>query len=73
MSSQQNPSPESDLPVGMGAPARRALIAAGYVHLQQLTELTEADLLKLHGVGPKGIRQLRQALAEQDLSFKAER
>jgi hypothetical protein len=34
-----------------------------------LTRVTEADLLKLHGMGPKGIRILRSALAERRLSF----
>lgn len=71
--SQQNSHPDVDLPAGLGAPARRALVGAGYLRLEQLTEVTEAELLKLHGIGPKGIRILREALAERSLFFKSKR
>ncbi len=64
-----NGQPESDLPRAIGAPARRALAAAGIYRLEQLTEMSEAELLRLHGVGPKAIRLLREALAERSLSF----
>ncbi len=56
--------PESDLPVRMGNPARRALIAAGYVRLEQLAGVDDDEISKLHGVGPKGLAILRQVLAE---------
>lgn len=60
-----------ELPTGMGKPAERALAGAGYAHLDQLTEVTEKDLGKLHGIGPKAIRILRAELAAHGLSFKA--
>ena len=60
---------ESNLPEKLGAPARRALIGAGYYRLEQLAEVGEEELAKLHGVGPKALRQLRTALAEHNLSF----
>ena len=60
---------ESDLPIGLSAPARRALVGAGYVRLEQLTRLSEAELKQLHGVGPKAINLLRQALDANGLSF----
>jgi hypothetical protein len=41
----------------------RALQAAGYTRLGQLAAVTEADLRKLHGVGPKAIVLIRDALA----------
>ncbi len=47
------PQQESDLPIGLSAPAQRALVGAGYVRLEQLTRVSEAELKKLHGVGPK--------------------
>jgi hypothetical protein len=50
-------------------PALSALLAAGYTRLDQLTAVTEADLRKLHGMGPKAIRILREALAAQGKSF----
>lgn len=53
----------------IGAPATRALAAAGYHQLAQLARANAADLLQLHGMGPKAIRILRQALQEEGLSF----
>jgi predicted flap endonuclease-1-like 5' DNA nuclease len=51
---------QDELP-NIGAPATRALTAAGYTRLSQLRKISEADLLKLHGVGPKAIRIMREA------------
>ncbi len=53
-------------------PALSALNAAGYTHLEQLTQVSAAELLKLHGMGPKAIRILRDALAAKGLSFAGE-
>jgi predicted flap endonuclease-1-like 5' DNA nuclease len=58
-----------DLPPGIGAPATRALAAAGITRLEQLTSFSEAELLKLHGVGPKAIRLLRAALSQRRLKY----
>ena len=60
---------ESDLPTGLSQPALRALIGAGYLRLEQLTKVSEAEVKQLHGMGPKGIEQLRSALEAQGLSF----
>jgi hypothetical protein len=57
-----------DFPRAMGAPARRALLAAGYTSLNDLVGLSEAALLSLHGVGPKALRVLREALAARTTS-----
>jgi uncharacterized protein YdhG (YjbR/CyaY superfamily) len=54
----------------LGAPARRALSSAGYTHLEQLAEVSEAALAKLHGMGPSAIAALRQALDQRGLSFR---
>ncbi|MBC6459175.1 DNA-binding protein [Actinomadura sp. HBU206391] len=61
---------ETDLPVKIGAPARRALAGAGYVRLEQFAEVREPDLMKLHGMGPKAMGILRAALEERGLSFR---
>ena len=61
---------ESDFPK-LSNPARRALAEAGYSRLAQLTEVTEAAIKKLHGMGPSGITQLREALSAKGLSFAA--
>lgn len=52
-------------------PAQAALELAGYTRLEHLTTITEAELLAMHGVGPKAVRILREALAESGLSFAA--
>jgi hypothetical protein len=61
--------PETDFPTGLSKPAQRALAGAGYVRLEQLTTVREAELLKLHGMGPKALRLLRRALEARGLSF----
>jgi hypothetical protein len=58
----------NDLPK-ISNPACRALASAGIERLDQLTAHREADLLKLHGMGPKAMAQLREALAARGLSF----
>lgn len=55
----------------IGSPATRALEAAGYTALKQLTKVTEAELAQLHGMGPKALGILRESLKAQGLSFKS--
>jgi len=63
--------PESDLPAKIGAPAERALAQAGIKKLKDLTKFSEREIKDLHGIGPHALGKLRQALAEQGLSFAA--
>lgn len=63
----------SDLPIGLGKPAQRALAAAGYSRLEELTAISETEIKRLHGIGPNAIEQLRQALAAKGLSFANKR
>ena len=63
----------TNFPTGLSKPAQRALAGAGYVRLEQLAAVREAELLKLHGMGPKGLRILRSALQARGLSFAGER
>ena len=56
----------------IGAPATRALTAAGLTTLKQVSGTTERKLLAMHGVGPRAIRILREALSERGLTFAAE-
>ncbi len=60
---------QSSWPKGVSKPAQRALASAGFQEVNQLTKTSEAELLQLHGMGPKAIRHLREALAEQGLDF----
>ncbi len=67
---KQDNQTENDFPK-IGAPATRALVAAGYSRLTQLTKVSEAELGQLHGMGPKALGILRDTLKEKGLSFKA--
>jgi hypothetical protein len=60
---------DAALPGGLAAPARRALAQAGYARLEQFTAVTEAEVGRLHGMGPKAMEQIRLALAAEGLSF----
>jgi DNA-directed RNA polymerase alpha subunit len=61
--------PNNNFAPNLSQPALNALEHAGYKKLEDLTSVTEAEVLALHGMGPKGIRMLREALAEKSLSF----
>lgn len=64
--------PESDLPVALGRPATRALLGAGIGTLAEVADHTEAELLALHGVGPRAVRILDEALAERGQTLRRE-
>lgn len=66
------PQPSDGLPPNLSQPARRSLIQAGYVQLEQFTRVRASDLMGLHGLGPKTIRQLREVLAEHGWAFVGE-
>ena len=57
-------------PAGVGGPALRALSSAGIRSTADLAHWTEADLAKLHGMGPKALGALRNALDASGLSFR---
>jgi hypothetical protein len=59
-----------DLPPSIGRPALAALRSAGIDRLAEVAGRREEELLALHGVGPKAVRLLRQALAERGLQFE---
>jgi hypothetical protein len=41
------------------------------MRLDQLAQISESDLRKLHGMGPTAIAALRAALDERGLSFRS--
>lgn len=59
---------DSDFPK-IAQPATRALAGAGIQRLEQLTGFSESEIKQLHGMGPKALGQLRQALADKGLAF----
>jgi len=60
---------KSDLPK-LAAPGQRALTSAGITRLVQLTQITEAELFQLHGMGKNAASMLREALNMNGLSFR---
>lgn len=66
---KKEPQGISDLPK-IGAPAQRALGSIGITTLKQLTDITEAELLMLHGMGQKAVRILREELKAKGWSFR---
>jgi uncharacterized protein YdhG (YjbR/CyaY superfamily) len=69
MNATKSTRPETDFPQAIGNPARNALQAAGYSKLKQLTKVTEAELSKLHGMGPKALKILRETLDAKGMVF----
>lgn len=58
-------------PPGTGWPAIRAFEEYLKVKTPEgLTKYTEEELLKLHGVGPKSIRLIKEYLKSKGLSFR---
>ncbi|SCF45440.1 Helix-hairpin-helix domain-containing protein [Micromonospora matsumotoense] len=53
----------------IGAPASRALRDAGYPTLRDLVGVPRAELAKLHGLGPKALGIIQNALERHDLSL----
>jgi hypothetical protein len=51
------------LPSGLAAPARRALESAGLESLEDVARFPRDELSALHGMGPKALRLLDDALA----------
>lgn len=61
--------PPSELTPRIGKVARRELAAHGITRYEQLTRVRPAELLEIHGVGPKAIRILEEELAARRLAF----
>lgn len=51
-------------------PAQRALEHAGIFTLKQLSGYTKQEILALHGMGPKAMGILEEAMKERGFSFK---
>jgi predicted flap endonuclease-1-like 5' DNA nuclease len=65
--------PEPTFLKGVAAPAVRALASIGVTRLEQTARFRESELAALHGMGPKALRLIREALRAQGRSFKPER
>lgn len=57
--------------IGLGAPARRALIDDGHYKLSDLRKVSLAALKELHGMGPNSIRILVAEMKKADIQFRS--
>lgn len=62
--------PVGDLPDEIGKTAARALAIEGITSLDRVAQLSQKELLAIHGVGPKAIEILNEALAVRGLSCR---
>ncbi|MFT4189282.1 MAG: hypothetical protein QM621_11950 [Aeromicrobium sp.] len=60
---------DGDLPRAIGRPATSALHAAGITTLDEVAARPQAEIAALHGVGPKAVRLLGEALAERGIDW----
>ncbi|MFU2014421.1 RNA polymerase alpha subunit C-terminal domain-containing protein [Peribacillus butanolivorans] len=67
---EQESKPDNGFLSLLSAPARRAMENNGVTSLQQLSKLSEKEILQFHGMGPASIPKLRTALETNGLSFK---
>jgi hypothetical protein len=64
------PRSDPEFPKGVAKPAIRALASVGVTRLDQAARFTKAELLALHGMGPKAIRLIEAELRARGKSFK---
>lgn len=67
---KKSTSSQQEWPKGVSQPAQRALASAGYTSVDQLVKAREDDLAALHGMGPKALGILRDALKERGKSLR---
>lgn len=63
---------QTEFPHAIGKVAKRELASHGYTRYEQLTAVSAATLLRIHGVGPKAVRILTEELATRGLAFGTE-
>ncbi len=70
MSTRRLPAQIGDLPP-IGRPANGALLELGVTTLAQVGAMGERALLARHGIGPKAVRLLREALEAAGIELAA--
>ena len=55
--------------IGLAAPARRALVNADLMSMEDLSRVTEKHVAGLHGMGKSAVKRLAAAMAEADVTF----
>lgn len=67
---QSNAAPNDGFLSKLGGPARSALEYEGIITLEKVSRYTEKEILNIHGIGPKSIPTLNDALNEAGLNFR---
>jgi predicted flap endonuclease-1-like 5' DNA nuclease len=62
--------PVGNLPNAIGKTAARELSLRGITSLQQVAAHSKRDLLAIHGVGPKAVTVLGDALAAKGMTYR---
>jgi len=57
--------------VGLGAPARRALVNADLMSMADLSRVTEKHVVGLHGMGKAAMKRLVAAMDDAGVTFAA--
>ena len=56
--------------LGLAAPARRGLVDANLFRLTDLSKITKAQFLAIHGIGPNAAQKIITAMKGQKIDFK---
>ena len=62
--------PQSGFLSKLSSPARNALVHEGIDTFHKLSQYTQKEILKLHGIGPASIPIMKNHLEKEGLSFK---
>jgi hypothetical protein len=54
---------------GLAKPAQRALAGAGIERLEDFSRVTEDEVAKLHGIGPRALDQVKRSLRQAGSGF----
>ena len=54
----------------LSSPARNALLHQGIENIQKLSEYSEKEILKIHGIGKASLPIFKKALEQQGLTFR---
>jgi DNA-directed RNA polymerase alpha subunit len=54
----------------LAKPAQRALANAGIKTLEQLSQLTEAEFMQLHGIGKNTLQTIKADMAKYKIHFQ---
>ena len=54
----------------LSKPAKNGLLHEGIDDFDKLSELTEKEILSIHGIGPKSLPVVRECLAQTGMKLK---